>query len=223
MIIRDVKCERVIIGLDTALKNMGFVALKDPKTILESTKPFLEAEDLPGEALFNRHRRHVELYDWVTRKIEEYTLHQLCPVFVAFEDYYISPRQQNFKQAEFHGMLKLFLWKNRIPYTVIANAKRTKYMEKRRMTSAEAKKLAREWADRVAPAVNAPFKRQADKNDVSDAYLLACIGDMVFEAGHTSSPIEYTKNSNWESRWKEILTNRDQTGLLDKPGLVELF
>jgi len=217
----------LIAGQDTALVNNAIVLLRENGTphgeFLWAGKPtFSEAEG--EDSFFNTHARVRMAVAWAMKTLKDginsfvdaRVAAQFAPIFFAFEDYPMTNNQRSYKNAEMHGALKERLWDARYPYCLVHNLKTKKYVEKK-LEITKSESIA--FCKLRQPEVLASVQRKWH-SDVAEAWIIAQIGMMVYQARSQPDPIAFTKKHlTWEPRWKEILLG--DTGILEKLGLVQ--
>lgn len=191
---------------------MGLVTL-DLRTggFINAYKPHTTHD---GDPYFSRHVNLIMMAEAFAEYVETYR-----PACVVLENYFMAMRSNNFKQAELHGMLKRYLWDQRVSYILVAGTQRTKFLLPKRVISKEAKQLALSYVEANAPQAFNGFKRRADHKDIADAYVLAQLGRMTlcrklmcgYPAGFDKIP----------KHWREIIDSTP-TSLLNKLGSFEI-
>lgn len=207
----------MIVGIDTALVNTGFVVLNEIGEVISSAKPFSKKHfkgDL--DSLFNTHRRIHEVAGWIWKRV-----YQLDKPFVALEDYLLTGRQRSYKTAELVAILKEKFWEHHIPYCLVHPLKTKKYVvKKRKVSKTEIIKYVMEYASDVFSCID-----RADYSDIADAWVIAMIGKLIVDAMKMGKgDLEGAKvailcHPGLEERWKEILLG--DTGIMGKPGLLQ--
>lgn len=204
-------------GIDTALVNAGLVILDGAGVPVYSGKPYPKKKwEGDDDSLFLTHRRVRDAANWVMHKVQ---LHAPPPdVFLAVEDYLLTGYQRSYKTAELVSLLKNWCWDRKIPYCMVAPAKTKKYViKKKEVSKTEIIAFAQQDCPKVFEGVD-----KADYSDIADAYAIAKIGQLVYEAAQHPDSVAYTQGSKWEQRWKEILVGQGEpTGILNKPGLLQ--
>lgn len=217
------------VGVDTALVNTGLVILDGAGEVVYSGKPYpKKGYHGDPDSFFWQHRRIRETADWIlgtvmeevvkaTRSGGDKPLRDL--VFIAFEDYLMTKFASAYKTAELVALLKDWCHGMKVPYCLVHPMKTKKYVVKQKKVS-KTEMIAH--CKKVAPKVLEGHDR-ADHGDLADAYAIAKVGMLVYNAMVSTDPESYVRAQTlWPDRWKEILLGQSKpTGIITKPGLCQ--
>lgn len=204
-----------VLGIDTALINTGVVVLDcSTGAFIWAGKPFPKKDHREkDDSFFNEYDTIKRTTDWIWKYILDYS--RYSPLFVAMEDYLLTSYARSYKTAELNSAVKDRMHSNRVPYCLVHPLKTKKYVVKQKTVTKT------EIIDYVKTHQPETFKGidKADYSDIADAWAIAKIGQLVYQAMSQPDPHAFLKTPAIEPRWREILVG--DTGIIDKPGLVK--
>jgi len=205
------------VGIDTALVNTGLVILDEAGVPVYSGKPFPKKEwKGDSDSFFWQYRRIAYCRDWIQDTLFD-NLHT-DQYFIAIEDYLLTGYATSYKTAELISIIKDWCHEEKIRYCLVHPAKTKKYViKKKKVSKTEMIAHAKESCPTVFEGID-----RADYGDIADAYAIAKVGQLVYEAMRHDDPEDYVRRCIWPERWKEMLLGQTKpTGIITKPGLTQ--